>query len=172
MRKMKYSFLQKLNTLWVDSILSCSKEPAGQSPIVGWCSYNTKHWKLELMEDLCLKLRSAQPIFQGQTWHMTGKWAEVQAEKGCQSKWLRAKLQTRREPVIKSCYPTAGNPPRTSSLLRRSHRQQLSSLSPHPGQQTTLEGLNGNIYTYMKLLPHPPPCIDLKPTFLQSCFMF
>jgi len=43
---------------------------------------------------------------------MAGKWAEVQAEEGSPFKWQTAKLQTRKEPVIKSqsCYPTAGDP--------------------------------------------------------------
>lgn len=60
-------------------------------------------------------------------------------------------------------------------MLRGSHRQQLSSLPPHPegeqqitGQQTPPGGINGNIYTFMKLPPHPPPCIDLEPTFSKA----
>lgn len=56
MWKMKYSFLQKLSILWVDSISSCSKSAGWpKPPLEDWFSYNAKHWKLELVESLVFK---------------------------------------------------------------------------------------------------------------------
>lgn len=94
---------------------------------------------------------------------MAGKWVEVQAEEGSPFKRQTEKLQTRKEPVIKSqsCYPTAGDPPplpRASSMLAPPGSGVISATTPGgqqqiTGQQTPLGGINGNIYTFMNFLP-------------------